>query len=72
MKFFLNLFVYLAVLVFSCGMQTLRGTKTPGGTIVSSVPRYFLADKLVTHITIEQFLPKNKPKIGRASCRERV
>ena len=31
-------------------------------TLVVAVSRYFLADKLVTHITIEQFLPQKKPR----------
>ena len=31
-------------------------------TFVVAVSRYFLADKLVTHITIEQFLPQKKPR----------
>ena len=31
-------------------------------TLVVAVSRYFLADNLVTHITIEQFLPQKKPR----------
>ena len=31
-------------------------------TLAVAVSRYFLADKLVTHITIEQFLPQKKPR----------
>ena len=31
-------------------------------SLVVAVSRYFLADKLVTHITIEQFLPQKKPR----------
>ena len=31
-------------------------------TLVVTVSRYFLADKLVTHITIAQFLPQKKPR----------
>ena len=31
-------------------------------TLVVAVSRYFLADKLVTDITIEQFLPQKKPR----------
>ena len=31
-------------------------------TLVVAVSRNFLADKLVTHITIEQFLPQKKPR----------
>ena len=31
-------------------------------TLVVAVSRYFLADKLVTNITIEQFLPQKKPR----------
>ena len=32
------------------------------GVLHVAVSRYFLADKLVTHITIEQFLPQKKPR----------